>query len=174
MTVWQVLADADGAQRGQLTGPSYREPCALGKGGMVAEADGREGDEKTPMGTYAFRRVFYRPDRGEIPLTTLPVREISPALGWCDNSESVFYNKLVQLPFDESHERLWRSDNLYDLLLVIGHNDAPVVPGLGSCVFVHVAHEGFMPTLGCVALEVHALRRLIRQIAPGDQLKIGN
>jgi len=173
MAIWQVTADPDCKQRGRITGPSFDEACALGKGGMVPEEEGREGDEKTPMGTYAFRRVFYRPDREDAPFTSLPVREISPELGWCDCPESVFYNKLVQLPFSESHERLWRSDRLYDLLLVIGHNDAPVVPALGSCVFVHVAREGFTPTLGCVALEAHALRQLIRRIAPGDQLRIG-
>ena len=173
MAVWQVIADADCAQRGRLTGLSFDEPCVLGKGGMVPEEEGREGDKKTPMGTYAFRRVFYRADREDAPLATLPVREISSSLGWCDSPESVFYNKLVQLPFAESHERLWRSDTLYDLLLVIGHNDAPVVPGRGSCIFVHVAREDFTPTLGCVALEARALRRLIGQIAPGDQLRIG-
>jgi len=173
MTVWHVTPDADSDQRGHLKGPMFDEPCALGKGGLVGEQDGREGDEKTPMGTYAFRRVFYRPDREDVPHTSLPIRASSPSLGWCDSPESVYYNKLVQLPFAESHERLWRSTNLYDLILVIGHNDAPVVPGLGSCIFVHVAREGFTPTLGCVALEVRALRRLIRQIAPGDQLKIG-
>jgi len=173
MAVWQVIQNEDSAQQGRLTGPMFDEPCALGKGGMVVGADGREGDGKTPMGSYPFRRVFYRPDREELPITSLPVQPSSPSLGWCDAPDSPRYNKLVQLPCGDSYELLWRSDSLYDLILVIGHNDAPVVPGLGSCIFIHIAREGFIPTLGCVALEAGALRRLLRQIEPDDILKVG-
>jgi len=173
MREWRVMPDTQSDQRGRLVGPSFDEPCALGKKGLVAAADGREGDEKTPMGSFAFRQVFYRPDREEAPFTKLPVRPLNPSLGWCDAPNSPHYNKLVQLPMGESHEKLWREDALYDLILVLGHNDAPVVPGLGSCIFVHVARKDFSPTMGCVALDVRALRYLLRLLKNGDILEIG-
>jgi len=173
MTMWRVIPDEDDVRRGRVIGPMFDEPCALGKNGMVAAAEGQEGDGKTPVGTYPFRRIFYRPDREEMPVSSLRTTPSSPSLGWCDAPNSSHYNKLVQLPLGDSHEMLWRDDHLYDLVLVIGHNDAPVEPNLGSCIFVHVAREGFTPTYGCVALEVGALRRLLRQIEPGDMLKIG-
>lgn len=173
MTVWRVIPDEGDHRRGRVVGPLFDEPCALGKYGLVPAAQGFEGDGKTPAGTYPFRQIFYRPDREEEPVTNLKATSSSPSLGWCDAPASEHYNKLVRLPFGESHEKLWRDDALYDLVLVIGHNDAPVVPGLGSCIFVHVARDGLKPTLGCVALEIEALRRLLRQLEPDDQLKIG-
>jgi L,D-peptidoglycan transpeptidase YkuD (ErfK/YbiS/YcfS/YnhG family) len=173
MSRWRVMVDELDQRRGRLVGPMFGEPCALGKNGLIADVDGVEGDGKTPIGTYPLRRVFYRPDREETPHTALPTSPLSPNLGWCDAPTSPHYNKLVRLPFGESHEALWRDDSLYDLILVIGHNDAPVVPGRGSCIFIHVARDGFAPTLGCVALEVGALRRLLRQFKSADSIRIG-
>jgi len=173
MTVWRVIPDENDQRCGRVVGPLFDEACALGKHGVVCESDGREGDGKTPAGTYPLRQVFFRPDREELPICALPCEALSADYGWCDAPDSPYYNKLVRLPFGKSHERLWRKDSLYDLIVVIGHNDAPVVPGLGSAIFMHVAREGFAPTLGCVALEVQALRRLLRMIEMGDQLQIG-
>ena len=157
MTVWRVNPDEANPQQGRVVGPLFDEPCALGKHGLVADVDGREGDGKTPTGTYPFRRVFYRPDREEEPICCLPTSPSSPSPGWCDAPDSPHYNQLVRLPIGDSYEALWRDDALYDLVLVIGHNDEPVMPKCGSCIFVHVAREGFTPTLGCVALEAQAL-----------------
>ncbi len=172
MTVWTVTPDKDDSRRGRLTGPLVDMPCALGKRGVIPAADGREGDGKTPAGTYPLRRVFYRPDRQEAPITELPVVPLSPEFGWCDAPDSPHYNKLVRLPFGPSHEKMWRDDHLYDLVLVLGHNDAPVVPGMGSAIFLHVAREGLSPTEGCVALKVDDVCRFLRQIAPDDYIKI--
>jgi len=153
-------------------GPSLDAPCALGRAGMIDAASKREGDGKTPVGTYSFRQVFYRADKMAEPRTILTSTPLSKALGWCDDPVHKQYNQLVQLPFASSHEKLWRDDTLYDLVLVIGHNDAPVVPELGSAIFVHVAKGGFLPTEGCVALERPALLALLSLIRPGDQLMI--
>lgn len=172
MTDWIVTPDKEDSRLGRLTGPLFDEPCALGKHGLIAEADGREGDGKTPAGTYPLRKVFYRPDREEAPLTVLPTAPLSADYGWCDDAESSHYNKLVRLPFGPSHEKMWREDALYDLILVLGHNDDPVVPKMGSAIFLHVAREGFTPTMGCVALEKSALRRFLRQVKSDDRIKI--
>ena len=179
MATWQVTADADDARRGCFTGPLFEARCALGRGGLVAAERGREGDGATPMGLYPLRRVFYRPDKVEKPVTNLWCEALQPTMGWCDDPADPHYNRLVSLPFGPSHEKLWRSDDLYDLILVPGHNDAPVVPGLGSAIFVHVARftdvsrHDFRPTQGCVALERSALTRLLRLLQPDDMLAIG-
>lgn len=173
MQLWRVTPDAGDERRGRIEGPLFDAPCALGKHGVTLEGEKREGDGKTPIGTYSFRQIFYRPDKVEEPVTVLPVTPISPELGWCDDPADERYNKLVRLPFQASHETLWRDDNLYDLVLVIGHNDDPPVPDLGSAIFVHVAGKGFAFTEGCVALAPLALQKFLRLIRPEDRLQIG-
>lgn len=145
---------ARGATTGTLTFNGRTYPCALGRSGIVA--DKQEGDGGTPAGTYPLREVRYRPDRRAPPPTALPMIAIDPADGWCDDPVDPAYNKPVRLPYPHSTEQMWRDDGLYDLLVVIGVNDAPPVPGKGSAIFLHVARIGpggaLMPTAGCVAL----------------------
>lgn len=131
-----------------FAGKQYR--CAIGKSGMTE--DKREGDHASPIGIYPLRRVFYRADRLEKPKTALPVREIRPDEGWCDDPGHPLYNTLVTLPFSASHEKMWREDHLYDLVVVLGHNDNPPVPGKGSAIFFHLAKENFDGTEGCIAV----------------------
>ncbi len=173
MAVWSVSASEEDGRKGTLTGPLFEAPCALGRGGMVADSSKREGDGATPIGSYPFRYAFYRPDKVEEPLSMLPVKMLKPDFGWCDDAESPHYNKLVRLPFGPSHEKMWRDDDVYDLIIVIGHNDDPVVPGRGSAIFMHVARQGFTPTEGCIALKLDALKRFLRLVGPDDVLRIG-
>ena len=172
MQTWRVTQDSDDGRRGRVVGPLVDAPCALGRAGIISAADKQEGDGKTPTGTYPFRRVFYRPDKMAAPVCALDVTPVSADLGWCDDAASTHYNQLVRLPYAGNHEKLWRDDILYDLILVIGHNDSPPVPGLGSAIFVHVAKQGFAPTEGCVALSEPALSAWLRLIMPDDQLII--
>jgi L,D-peptidoglycan transpeptidase YkuD (ErfK/YbiS/YcfS/YnhG family) len=127
-----------------------RMRCALGRAGVTQ--DKREGDGATPAGAFAMRRVLYRPDREPPPPTRLPVAALDPADGWCDSPEDAAYNRPVRLPYAASVETLWRADAVYDLIVVLGHNDAPPMPGRGSAIFLHVAQPDFRPTEGCVAL----------------------
>lgn len=173
MNTWRVVADKDDDRCGKLIGPLIDASCALGRNGVTPESEKQEGDGKTPLGSYPFRQVFYRPDKYASPITSLPVTAISPDKGWCDDPDRAEYNKLVRLPFGGSHEKLWRDDALYDLVLVIGHNDDPPVPGSGSAIFVHIAKPGFKPTEGCVALEANVLLTMLRQLGPDDRLQIG-
>ena len=126
--------------------------CALGRAGVIAASDKREGDGATPAGIWAFRRTLYRPDRLKAPDTVLAQTPITPEDGWCDDPSDPLYNRPVTLPFAASRETLWRDDALYDLIVVLGHNDAPPVAGRGSAIFLHVAAPGYAPTEGCVAL----------------------
>jgi L,D-peptidoglycan transpeptidase YkuD (ErfK/YbiS/YcfS/YnhG family) len=144
--------------------------CALGRGGV--RADKREGDGATPAGIVPFRRVLYRADRLSRPATRLPVDRLREEDGWCDAPEDSRYNQQVRLPYGARHERLWRQDHLYDVLVVLGYNDAPVIPGRGSAVFLHVAQPDFVPTEGCVALALSDLLALLEALGPDDRLVI--
>jgi len=144
--------------------------CVLGRSGIVLNKV--EGDGGTPIGRFVLRRVFYRPDRIIAPKTTLPLDPISPSMGWCDAPTHPDYNRLVSLPHPASCETLWREDGVYDLLVVLGHNDDPVVPGLGSAIFLHLIRPERTPTEGCVALSQDDLLTVLGVAKPGDALEI--
>ena len=146
--------------------------CAIGRGGLAAAADKREGDGVSPIGVWPMRRLLYRPDRGPAPVTALPVRAITPQDGWCDDPAHPDYNRLVQLPFSATHEILWREDGLYDLVVVLGHNDDPPIAPLGSAIFLHLAKPDYAPTEGCIALSRADLEAVLAQAQPGDALAI--
>jgi len=158
------------AHRGFIFLAGKRLDCSFGRSG--ARKTKREGDGATPFGVFPLRRVFYRPDRQAPPKTALPVERISPDDAWCDEPLHVSYNRRVQLPFEGSAETLWRKDLLYDLLVVLGYNDDPVVPGAGSAIFIHVAAPEFLPTEGCIALQQKHLAHLIGLARPGDAMAI--
>ena len=134
--------------------------CAIGKNGFSIHK--KEGDNCTPVGKYLLREVLYRNDKIAKPETHLPISIIQKIDGWCDASEDVNYNKKVKLPYPVSHEKLWRDDDLYDLIIPIGYNDNPVFAGKGSAIFIHVARPGYEGTEGCVALKIEDLLQLIK------------
>jgi L,D-peptidoglycan transpeptidase YkuD (ErfK/YbiS/YcfS/YnhG family) len=136
--------------------------CAVGHGGIGTKM--REGDNITPVGTYPLRRILYRADRITKPRAHLPLRKIAYDDGWCDAPNDAAYNRLVKRPWRASNEAMWRSDHLYDVVVVIGFNDAPVVPGKGSAVFLHLARPDFGPTEGCVAFARADFVRLLGAI----------
>lgn len=147
-------------------GAQYR--CALGRGGV--RLDKQEGDGATPIGCFPLRRVLYRADRLHAPVTALPVAPIEADDGWCDDPADPAYNRPVKLPRAGRHERLWRDDHLYDVVVVLGHNDDPPVPGKGSAIFLHVAHVDYRPTEGCVALALPDLLTVLRNCGPATEL----
>ncbi len=157
---------------GWVEWPGGRARCALGEGGVVAASVKREGDGATPAGEWPLRRVLYRPDRGDAPRTALPRRPLEADDGWCDDPGDSRYNEPVRLPYGASAEALWREDHLYDLILVVGHNDTPTVPGAGSAIFIHVAQPDYAATRGCVALARPDLESLLALAAPGDAVAI--
>lgn len=156
--------------RGMLRFAGHDYPCALGRGGV--RKDKREGDGATPAGDFRLRQAFYRADRLPAPASGLPLRALARNDGWCDDPAHSDYNRLVRLPFAASHEALWRADGLYDIIVVIGHNDDPPRPGLGSAVFLHCATVDFAPTEGCLALARATLAGLLPRLAPDTTLRI--
>lgn len=146
--------------------------CVLGRSGVKPAAEKVEGDGASPLGVWPLRGVLYRPDRGGPPKTALSISPIAEDDGWCDAPEDAAYNRPVKHPYPASAERLWREDELYDLIVVLGHNDDPVVPGAGSAIFMHCAKPGYPPTEGCVALARADLEKVLEAAAPGDTLEI--
>ena len=146
--------------------------CILGRGGVTT--DKREGDGATPAGAYPLRRLLYRSDRLAPPTNALPTSPLRPRDGWCDDPGHSAYNRPVILPLDASSESMWRDDHLYDLVVVLGYNDDPVVSGLGSAIFLHVASPEYSPTEGCIALAKEDLLTVLADITPGSDIRIEN
>ena len=126
--------------------------AALGKGGISPLK--MEGDGATPTGLLPLRRVLYRADRLPRPRAAVPVMPLAPHDGWCDDPADHAYNQPVRLPYEARVEELWRSDAVYDVIAVLGWNDAPVARDRGSAIFLHVARPDYTPTEGCIALNL--------------------
>ena len=152
--------------------PGRLSRCALGSAGVVAAGAKREGDGASPAGLWPLRRVLFRQDRCPAPATRLPLAALDPADGWCDAPGDPAYNQQVRLPYPASAEALWREDSVYDLIVILGYNDAPVVDGAGSAIFLHLARTDFSPTQGCVALAGGELLHLLSLARPGDGVRI--
>jgi L,D-peptidoglycan transpeptidase YkuD (ErfK/YbiS/YcfS/YnhG family) len=145
--------------------------AAFGRGGIRRHK--QEGDGATPVGLLPLRQVLYRPDRvaapvsvvpvSVVPVGVVPVRPLGPDDGWCDDPADARYNRAVDLPISASAESLWRDDEVYDIIGVLGWNDDPVVPGRGSAIFLHLARPDFAPTQGCIALPLDDLRVILGQ-----------
>jgi L,D-peptidoglycan transpeptidase YkuD (ErfK/YbiS/YcfS/YnhG family) len=157
--------------RGWLVAGPQAVPVALGRGGI--KANKREGDGATPRGVFRLRRLWWRADRHPRPRTHLPVRQIRPGDGWCEDPCDRHYNMPVDVPEKSKADRLARQDRLYDFIIELDHNTRPRVAGRGSAVFIHVARPGFAPTAGCVALTMPALRRLLERVGPQTRIAIG-
>jgi L,D-peptidoglycan transpeptidase YkuD (ErfK/YbiS/YcfS/YnhG family) len=158
---------------GVMRWEGFRVRCALGRSGVIGADLKREGDGASPAGQWPIRRTLYRADRGPAPVTALPVAAIEPDDGWCDAPDDPNYNRPVRHPYPASAERMWREDDVYDIVVVLGHNDDPVRQGLGSAIFLHLARADYAPTEGCVALARHDLELLLALARPGDAVRIG-
>lgn len=165
-----VQPNLDDPSHGHLACGGAVYDCALGKAGITSNK--QEGDGATPIGQFALKQVYYRADRVETPRTGLPLSTIKANNGWCDAPADSNYNRLVQHPYPASAERLWREDHRYDLIVVLGHNDNPVVPGAGSAIFIHIAAEDFRPTEGCIALREEDLLAVMSQCTTDSTIEI--
>lgn len=143
--------------------------CALGKGG--ARIDKQEGDGATPVGCFPIRKVFYRLDNlGNPPETIFPTQALAQDDGWSNDVNLPEYNQLVKIPYNGSHEKLWRNDHLYDIVVVLGYNDNPPITGKGSAIFMHIAREDYAPTAGCVALAREDLLEILKTADAATQV----
>ena len=128
----------------------YKVKCAIGKRGITSKKV--ENDKKTPKGTFTFNYLLYRKDRVINIKTRLKKKIIKKNMGWCDESTSNYYNRLIRFPFGSSAEKLWLKENIYDIILIINYNMKPVIKNKGSAIFLHICKKNYKPTKGCVAI----------------------
>ena len=152
-----------------LTYNKLKVKCAIGKKGIGFKK--KEGDLITPKGQFKIKYILYRKDRVKIS-SKLQKKVIRKNMVWCDDPKSSHYNKLVKLPFDYNHEKLYKNENIYDIILVLNYNMNPVKKNKGSAIFIHIAKDKFKKTEGCVAIKKANLIRLIKEINPSTKVKI--
>lgn len=146
-------------------------PAALGRSGRTSRK--REGDGATPIADMHLLHGFFRRDQVKSPLdTTLPMMPIDRTMLWCDAPDDANYNRPVRSPFKPSHERMMRSDHLYDICLVMDWNISSRSRNRGSAIFFHLAKPGFPPTEGCVAIRRRDMLRLLPLIGPGTVVRV--
>jgi len=154
-----------------LEAAGVRYACRIGRAG--ATVDKREGDLKSPVGSFAMRWCYWRPDKcAQPPATLLPLMEIGPNDGWCDDPAHPLYNQPVTLPFEGRHEKLWREDDVYDLVIPLGYNDDPPHAGKGSAIFMHLMRPDGVGTEGCVALQRADLLALLPRFSTATMVTI--
>jgi len=155
---------------GRLSWPTGAVRAVCGRSGV--RADKREGDGASPAGSFPLLRAYYRADRIAPPPTGLPISALRPDDAWVDDPADPHYNRPVTLPYPGRHEAMWRADRLYDLVVLIGYNTDPPVPGLGSAIFLHVASPDFAPTAGCIAVAREILAAVLGLLGPGSTITI--
>jgi L,D-peptidoglycan transpeptidase YkuD (ErfK/YbiS/YcfS/YnhG family) len=148
----------------------FKFKCCIGKKGLTKNK--KEGDKKTPKGTFEIENLYFRRDRKKKPLTTLKCIEIRKEMGWCDDASlPKRYNKLFKIKKKIKHEKLTRNDHKYDFLIPIKYNFKKPIPGKGSCIFIHLTKD-YKPTAGCIALKEKDFLIMIKLIKKESKIKI--
>ena len=155
---------------GYLKYKNLKFRCALGKAGVKKKTI--EGDNITPRGIFKIIKIYYRPDKIKIIKTSIKKIKIRKNMGWCDDPESSSYNRQIKLPTKYSHEKLYRNDNLYDLIVVLNYNMNPIIKKKGSAIFLHIAKNSYEKTKGCIALKKEHLIKIISKIKKNTKIRI--
>ena len=153
----------------QLIVDDFIFKCAIGKRNLSSRK--KEGDKTTPKGLFSLGKLYYRADRVKKPLTKITTKIIKKNMGWCDDINSKFYNKIMKINKKIKHEKLFRKDNLYDYLIVINYNIGKIKKNKGSAIFVHLT-KNYKPTAGCVALKKKDFIILAKLINNKTKVKI--
>ena len=143
--------------------------CVVGKKGVSKKK--KEGDFCTPKGSFKLKTVYYRPDRIKKIKTKLNTKKINPNMGWCNDPLNEKYNSLIKINGKIRHEKLYRRDNKYDILLVIDYNLRKPIPFKGSAIFIHLT-KNFKSTAGCIALNKKDFLILLKLVNKKTRIKI--
>ena len=149
-------------KKGYLEYKSFKSLCALGKAGIGKKKI--EGDNVTPKGNFRIVKVYYRKDRIKKINTKFKLIKIKKNMGWCSDPNSKNYNQQIKLPTRFKHEKLYRKDSLYDIILFINYNINPIVKNKGSAIFIHIAKKKYKKTAGCIALRKFDLIYLVKKM----------
>jgi len=144
--------------------------CALGKAGIRKKK--KEGDNITPKGIYKIIKIYYRDDRIKKISSKFKLIKIRKNMGWCDDPKSKKYNQLIKLPNRYSHEKFFKNDNSYDLIVILNYNINPIIKNKGSAIFIHIAKKNYKSTAGCIALKKDDLLKLIKIIDTNTKIFI--
>ncbi len=148
----------------------FKFKCCIGKKGSTSNK--KEGDNKTPKGTFEIENLYFRKDRIEKPSTVLKCIKIKKDMGWCNDVRfPKKYNKLIKIEKKVKHEKLRRKDYKYDLLIPIKYNFQKTITGKGSCIFIHLTKD-YKATAGCVALKEKDFLIMIKLIKKNSKIKI--
>ena len=151
---------------------NYKAKCAIGKRGIGIKR--KEGDLITPKGKYKIKYILYRKDRIRKIQSKIKRIAITKSMGWCDDPRSRDYNKLIKLPTNYKYEKLYRKENVYDLILVLNFNMRPIVKKKGSAIFIHIAKKNYKKTEGCVAINKIQLLKIIKKLKKNSKVLIEN
>ena len=155
---------------GYLKYKDLKFKCALGKSGIGKKKI--EGDNITPKGIFGIVKIYYRSDRVKKISSKFRLIKITKKMGWCDDPNSKKYNQLINLPTNCKYEKLYRKDNVYDLVIVLDYNIKPTIKNKGSAIFIHVARQNYKKTAGCIALKKSNLILLIKKIKKETKVRI--
>jgi len=155
---------------GYLKYKNLKFRCALGKAGIGKKKI--EGDSITPRGKFNIVKIYYRSDRVKKISSKYRLIKISKNMGWCDDPNSKSYNQLINLPTKYTHEKLYRKENVYDLLIVLNYNMRPIFKNKGSAIFIHISRQNYKKTSGCVAIKKPHLIKLIKAIKKNTKVVI--
>ena len=147
----------------------FKFKCSIGKNGSTSNKI--EGDKKTPKGIYSLGPLFYRKDKFKNPETKIKKISIKKDMGWCDDVNSKNYNKLVKIDKKTRHEKLFRKNIIYDLLIPINYNTNKPIRKKGSAIFIHLTNN-YKKTLGCIAIKENDLLTILRLIDKKTKIKI--
>ena len=145
-----------------LTYQNNKVKCAIGKRGIGKKQ--KEGDQITPRGTFKIKNILYRKDKINYIRSVIKKTPIKKNMGWCDDPKSKDYNKLIKYPFNYKSEKLYRSKNIYDIILVLDFNMRPIKKNKGSAIFIHISNNKYSPTQGCIAIKKKELLKMIEFI----------
>ena len=155
---------------GHLKYKNLKFRCSLGKAGIGKKE--KEGDKITPRGTYKIVRIYYRNDRVKKILSNFKLFKIKKNMGWCDDPKSKKYNQLVKVPNRYGYEKLYRKENIYDLVLVLNYNMKPIIKNKGSAIFMHIANKNYKKTAGCIGVKKSHLINIIKKIKKNTKVII--
>ena len=154
-----------------LTFNNYKAKCSVGKRGIGLKK--KEGDLITPKGKYKIKYIMYRKDRVKIQSKIKKII-IKKEMGWCDDPNSRHYNKIVKLPSSHKHEKLYKKENIYDIIIVLNYNMDPIVKNKGSAIFIHVAKKNYKKTEGCIAVKKTHLLKIVKDLKKKTMVLIEN
>ena len=147
----------------------FKFKCSIGKRGITSKK--LEGDKKTPRGVFSLGPLFYRKDKFSKIETKLKKIPIKKNMGWCDDTKSKHYNRLVKINKKIKYEKMFRKDRIYDLILPINYNTKKIVKNKGSAIFIHLT-KNYKKTLGCIALKENDFFVLLKIINRKTKIKI--